>query len=121
MYISGISRVLSYTKLLTGFLYSLLKKIILLFRLISGGDDAAGFAPSFVEKPRIIPNDTGTLITMRCKCKAKPKPTVTWYRGTTIVKESSKITIKIVDKEEDTYELLLEIKVRFHLAVDSSL
>jgi len=97
------------------------KKIILLFRLISGGDDAAGFAPSFVEKPRIIPNDTGTLITMRCKCKAKPKPTVTWYRGTTMVKESSKITIRIVDKEEDTYELLLEIKVRFRLAVDSSL
>lgn len=99
----------------------MLKKIILLFRLISGSDDAAGFAPSFVEKPRIIPNDTGTLITMRCKCKAKPKPTVTWYRGTTIVKESSKVTIRIADKEEDTYELLLEIKVRFLLAVDSSL
>ena len=103
------------------FLYSLLKKIILFFRLISGADDAAGFAPSFVEKPRIIPNDTGTLITMRCKCKAKPIPAVTWYRGTTIVKESSKIKMRIVDKEEDTYELILEIKVRFRLAVDSSL
>jgi hypothetical protein len=121
LYISGSSRVLSYTKLLTGVLYSLLEKLILIFRLISGGDDAAGFAPSFVEKPRIIPNDTGTLITMRCKCKAKPKPAVTWYRGTTVVKESSKITMRIIDKEEDTYELLLEIKVRFHLAVDSNL
>jgi len=58
---------------------------------------------------------------MRCKCKAKPKPAVTWYRGTTIVKESSKITMRTVDKEEDTYELLLEIKVSYRLAVDSSL
>ncbi|KAJ8886788.1 hypothetical protein PR048_013000 [Dryococelus australis] len=74
------------------------------------GGDEAGFAPSFVEKPRIIPNETGTLITMRCKCKAKPKPTVTWYRGTTVVKESSKIKMKIKEKEEDAYELTLEIK-----------
>jgi hypothetical protein len=53
---------------------------------------------------------------MRCKCKAKPKPIVTWYRGTTLVKETSKIKIKTIDKEEDTYELLLEIKVWYHLA-----
>ncbi|XP_047102337.1 muscle M-line assembly protein unc-89-like isoform X2 [Schistocerca piceifrons] len=74
------------------------------------GGDEGGFAPSFIEKPRIIPNETGTLITMRCKCKAKPKPQVTWYRGTTVIKESSKIKIRTVDKEEDTYELTLEIK-----------
>lgn len=49
---------------------------------------------------------------MKCKCKAKPKPDVTWFRGTTVVKESSKITIKIVEAGEDTYELSLEIKVR---------
>lgn len=75
------------------------------------GGDAAGFAPSFIEKPKIIPNESGTLITMKCKCKAKPKPDVTWFRGTTAVKESSKIKINIVDKEEDVYELSLEIKV----------
>ena len=80
-------------------------------KLVAGGDDAAGFAPSFIEKPRIIPNETGTLITMRCKCKANPKPVVTWYRGTTLVKETTKIKIKTLDKEEDVYELLLEIKV----------
>ncbi|CAG2056364.1 unnamed protein product, partial [Timema podura] len=74
-----------------------------------GGDDA-GFAPSFVEKPRIIPNETGTIITMKCKCKAKPQPVVTWYRGTTIVKESSKIKIRSLDKEDDSYELTLEIQ-----------
>ncbi|VEN57316.1 unnamed protein product [Callosobruchus maculatus] len=74
------------------------------------GDDAAGFAPSFIEKPKIIPNESGTLITMKCKCKAKPKPDVSWFRGTTIVKESSKIKLRIVDIEEDKYELSLEIK-----------
>lgn len=76
------------------------------------GDDAAGFAPSFIEKPKIIPNDSGTLITMKCKCKAKPKPDVTWFRGTNVVNESSKITIRVVDVEEDVYELFLEIKVQ---------
>nr|CAD7567469.1 unnamed protein product [Timema californicum] len=79
------------------------------FSFVTGGDDA-GFAPSFVEKPRIIPNETGTIITMKCKCKAKPQPVVTWYRGTTIVKESSKIKIRSLDKEDDSYELTLEIQ-----------
>lgn len=77
-----------------------------------GGDDANGFAPSFIEKPRIIPNEAGTLITMKCRCKAKPAPVVTWYRGTTVVEESEKIAIKSSSTEEDIYELVLEIKVR---------
>lgn len=79
---------------------------------VKGADDGAGFAPSFIEKPRIIPNESGTLITMKCKCKAKPKPEVTWFRGATVVKESSKITIRSSGVEEDVYELTLEIKVR---------
>ena len=79
--------------------------------MFTGGDDSAGFAPSFIEKPKIIPNESGTLITMKCKCKAKPKPTVTWFRGTTVVKESSKIRLNVLDLEEDVYELTLEIKV----------
>lgn len=87
-----------------------------LIKLINHGhfqdpEDAAGFAPSFIEKPRIIPNEQGTLITMSCKCKAKPKPNVTWFRGTNVVKESSKISIKTIDVQEDVYELILEIKV----------
>lgn len=47
---------------------------------------------------------------MKCKCKAKPKPEVVWYRGTTVVKESSKIKIRTVDIEEEVFELTLEIK-----------
>lgn len=78
-----------------------------------GGEDANGFAPSFIEKPRIIPNESGTLITMKCRCKAKPAPVVTWYRGQEVVKESSKISIKSSSTEEDIYELVLEIKVRY--------
>jgi len=74
-------------------------------------EEGAGCAPSFVEKPRIIPNETGTLITMKCKCKANPKPEVTWFRGTNVVKESSKISIKTKTVEEDIYELIMEIKV----------
>lgn len=84
---------------------------------ILGGDSGAGFAPSFVEKPKIIPNETGTLITMKCKCKANPKPVVTWYRGTNIVKESAKIKMTVINKEEDIYEMSLEIKV--YIARDS--
>ncbi|KAK6619856.1 hypothetical protein RUM44_006255 [Polyplax serrata] len=74
-----------------------------------GGDDE-GFAPTFVDKPKIIPSDTGTLITMKCKCKAKPRPIITWYRGTTVVKESSKIKMTTVDLGEDTYEIIMEIQ-----------
>jgi Immunoglobulin I-set domain len=47
---------------------------------------------------------------MKCKCKAKPEPVVTWYRGTKVVKESSKITIRTTNLEEDIFELTMEIK-----------
>lgn len=49
---------------------------------------------------------------MKCVCKAKPKPEVTWYRGTTLVKESSKIKIKITEKGDNIYELIMEIQVK---------
>lgn len=78
---------------------------------VEGGDDPNGFAPSFVEKPRIIPNDAGTLITMKCRCKSKPAPVVTWYREKDVVQESSRIKINSSSTEEDIYELVLEIKV----------
>lgn len=76
----------------------------------SGAEDANGFAPSFTEKPKIIPNESGTLITMKCVCKAKPEPEVTWYRGQNKVAETAKIAIKSKKIDEDIYELTLEIK-----------
>lgn len=57
---------------------------------------------------------------MKCKCKAKPKPDVTWFRGTTAVKESAKIKIHVVDKEEDVYELSLEIKVHSKILLQTN-
>lgn len=82
------------------------------FCVVTGGENAAGFAPSFIEKPRIIPNESGTLIQMKCKCSAKPKPEVTWYKADKVVKESNKIKI-IVNEQEDTYEIICEITVSF--------
>lgn len=90
--------------------FSPLFPFLRLFIAQLGGDDPNGFAPSFVEKPRIIPNEAGTLITMKCRCKSKPAPVVTWYRGTDVVEESAKIAIKSSSTEEDIYELVLEIK-----------
>lgn len=83
--------------------------------IILGGDNG-GFAPTFVEKPKIIPNESGSLITMKCKCKSNPKPVVTWYRGTNIVKESAKIKMITISKEEDIYEMSLEIKVFLNIS-----
>lgn len=82
------------------------------FCVVTGGENAAGFAPSFIEKPRIIPNESGTLIQMKCKCSAKPKPEVTWYKADKVVKESNKIKI-IVNEQEDAYEIICEITVSF--------
>lgn len=75
----------------------------------TGGADE-GFAPSFIEKPKIIPNESGTLITMKCKCTAKPKPVVSWFKGTKQVQESSKIKMKMIENE-DIFDILLEIQV----------
>ncbi|XP_058467261.1 twitchin isoform X5 [Malaya genurostris] len=69
-----------------------------------------GFAPSFVEKPKIIPNKLGTLITMKCRCRSKPKPTVKWMRKKQEVKSSDKVTLEVKTVDEDTYELTLNIK-----------
>ena len=79
--------------------------------VVGGEEEADGGAPTFIEKPKIIPNETGTLITMKCKCRAKPAPVVTWYKDTTQVKESARIKFKTVPMENDTYELVMEIKV----------
>jgi hypothetical protein len=77
---------------------------------LTGGEDGAGFAPSFIEKPRIIPNEDGTLILLRCKCTANPKPVVTWYKGNKAVVETSKVKMKVTE-QENNYEMVLELQV----------
>uniref|UniRef100_A0AAG5CSE1 Twitchin n=1 Tax=Anopheles atroparvus TaxID=41427 RepID=A0AAG5CSE1_ANOAO len=73
-------------------------------------ENERGFAPSFVEKPKIIPNKLGTLITMKCRCRSKPKPTVKWMRKKQEVTSSSKVALEVKTVDEDTYELTLNIK-----------
>ncbi|XP_035779466.1 twitchin-like isoform X8 [Anopheles albimanus] len=73
-------------------------------------ENERGFAPSFVEKPKIIPNKLGTLITMKCRCRSKPKPTVKWMRKKQEVTSSNKVALEVKTVDEDTYELTLNIK-----------
>merc|ERR1712076_209011 len=39
-----------------------------------------GIPPTFTEKPKIIPNDSGTLVTMKFRVRAKPKAEMQWYK-----------------------------------------
>lgn len=94
--------------------YSFITNINVSVHFFVAANDADGFAPSFTEKPKIIPNDLGTLITMKCKCKGKPGPIVTWYRGQTEINEDAlkyHLTVVASQSEDDHYEITLEIKV----------
>jgi len=47
---------------------------------------------------------------MTCKVKANPKPTIVWYQAGKVVKESSKVSMS-VDQKDDIYSIKLELKV----------
>lgn len=76
-----------------------------------GGDDEDDLSPTFVSKPKIIPKDGGSLIIMECRVKSTTKLTTTWYKGTTIVRESTSIKSTITSEGNDEYTIRLEIKV----------
>lgn len=46
---------------------------------------------------------------MDCKVKAKPKPQIVWTHAGKVVKESSKISINIVQEKEDIYYIKLSL------------
>merc|ERR1711963_1137400 len=71
--------------------------------------NAEGFPPTFTEKPRIVPNETGTLVTMKFKVRAKPKAEMQWFKGSTKIKEGSKFAVKYNTLSNDEYEIMLEI------------
>ena len=73
--------------------------------------NAEGFPPTFTEKPRIVPNETGTLVTMKFKVRAKPKAEMQWFKGSTKIKEGSKFAVKYNTLSNDEYEIMLEISV----------
>ena len=72
---------------------------------------ADGFPPTFTEKPRIVPNESGTLVTMKFKVRAKPRAEMQWFKGTQKIKEGNKFAVKYNTLSNDEYEIMLEISV----------
>ena len=72
-----------------------------------------GIPPTFTEKPKIIPNESGTLVTMKFRVRAKPKAEMQWYKGNQKIHEDSKFKSKYIELGNDEYEVLLEILVRY--------
>merc|ERR1712156_1312971 len=70
---------------------------------------ADGFPPTFTEKPRIVPNETGTLVTMKFKVRSKPKAEMQWFKGSQKIKEGQKFVVKYNALGNDEYEIMLEI------------
>ena len=81
---------------------------------IEAEPEPEGDGPTFVEKPRIVSEMKGKLVIMTCKVKANPKPTIVWYQAGKVVKESSKVSIS-VDQKDDIYSIKLELKVGLFL------
>ena len=74
-----------------------------------------GFPPTFTEKPHIVPNETGTLDTMKFKVRSKPKAEMQWYKGSQKIKEGAKFAVKYNTLSSDEYEIMLEISVSKNL------
>ena len=72
-----------------------------------------GIPPTFTEKPKIIPNESGTLVTMKFRVRAKPKAEMQWYKGNQKIHEDSKFKSKYIELGNDEYEVLLEILVNY--------
>ena len=68
----------------------------------------AGFAPTFVDKPKIDSSADGKKVTMWCSVKADPRPSVEWTREGVVVKESSRLSITVV-QQKDVYAIKLEL------------
>ena len=78
-----------------------------------GAEPIDGFPPTFTEKPKIVPNESGTLVTMRFRVRSKPKAEMQWYKGNQKIQEGQKFKTKYVDLGKDEYEVVLEISVSF--------
>ena len=74
---------------------------------IEAEPEQEGDGPTFVEKPRIQSQDKGKVVIMDCKVKASPKPSIVWTRAGTVIKESSKISMSVVEEKSDIYYIKL--------------
>ena len=78
---------------------------------LEGVSPVDGFPPTFTEKPKIVPNESGTLVTMRFRVRSKPKAEMQWYKGNQKIVEGQKFKTKYIDLGNDEYEVVLEISV----------
>lgn len=76
---------------------------------IEAEPEPEGDGPIFVEKPKIISENNGKLVIMECRVKANPKPTILWTREQTIIKETQKIKIQMIE-QNDVYHIKLELQ-----------
>ena len=80
--------------------------------LPAGGEEKPrGRGPQFTEKPQILPNEDGTLITMKCRVKSTPPPEITWFKETELVQSSARVSMTTTQLSESEYEVLLLLKV----------
>ena len=72
----------------------------------------SGIPPTFTEKPKIVPNEKGTLVTLKFRIKADPKAEIQWFKGMDKIKDSAKFSQKYTNyqRESNEYEIALEIQ-----------
>lgn len=78
---------------------------------IEAETEPEGIAPTFIDKPKIRSENGGKLVVMDFKVKADPKPDIVWYHEGKILKESSRLSWSIQEKD-NSYYIRLELKVR---------
>ena len=58
-----------------------------------------------------MPNEKGTLVTLKFRIKADPKPEIQWFKGMDKIQDSAKFSQKFTTlKESNEYEIALEIQ-----------
>ncbi|RWS15516.1 twitchin-like isoform X8, partial [Dinothrombium tinctorium] len=69
-----------------------------------------GEPPTFVEKPKIIPDKDGKLITLEVKVRSKTNISTVWTMDGDVVKETSRIKQTIREEKPEIYIVRMEIK-----------
>merc|ERR1711953_1173102 len=77
----------------------------------AGEPGIAGTPPTFTEKPKIVPNEKGTLVTLKFQIKADPKCEIQWFKGMDKINDSAKYSQKYTAlSASNEYEIALEIQ-----------
>ena len=53
----------------------------------------ANIAPTFTQKPSL--RQEGTSVVFSCEIEASPQPTISWYKGSTVLAESNRIRTSV--------------------------